>query len=58
MSNLYSTSLTTQYLDPRTDISNTTTEFRLDRDTAYYPNMMIAGLAATMGIRLWLVLMV
>tara|TARA_R110002167_G_scaffold286617_1_gene491497 strand:+ start:76 stop:1386 length:1311 start_codon:yes stop_codon:yes gene_type:complete len=44
---MYSTTLKTQYLDPRTDISNKTTEFRLDRDTAYYPNMTIAGLGAT-----------
>ncbi len=46
MSGLYSTSLKTQYLDPRVDISNRICEFRLDRDTAYYPNMMLAGLSA------------
>ena len=51
MSNLYSTELKTQYLDPRVDISNRICEFRFDPETAYYPNITLAGLKGLASVQ-------
>ena len=51
MSGQYSTSVKVQYLQPRTHLNNTLTEFRLDQDSAYFPNLRLSniGLTATAG---------
>lgn len=51
MSNLYSTELKTQYLDPRIDISNRICEFRFDPESAYYPNITLAGLKGLASVQ-------
>lgn len=51
MAGLYSTELKTQYFDPRVDISNSICELQLDPNTAYYPNLKLAGLHATQSAK-------
>lgn len=47
MSGQYSTSVKVQYLQPRTHLNNTLTEFRLDQDTAYFPNLRLSNIGLT-----------
>ena len=47
MSGQYSTSVKVQYLQPRTHLNNTLTEFRLDQDTAYFPNLRLSNIGIT-----------
>ena len=47
MSGQYSTSVKVQYLQPRTHLNNTLTEFRLDQDSAYFPNLRLSNIGLT-----------
>jgi len=49
MSGLYSTALKTRYFDPRVNIANNICEFRLDPNTAFYPNLKLAGLGVSIS---------
>ena len=44
MSGQYSSTIKTQYYDPRTHVNNKMSEFRLDADTMYLPNLRISSL--------------
>ena len=43
----YSTSIKASYFDPRTDIKNRISEFRLDKDSAYMPNLRLSNVGDT-----------
>ena len=43
----YSTSIKASYFDPRTDIKNRISEFRLDKDSAYMPNLRLSNVGTT-----------
>lgn len=44
MSAQYSVNIQSQYLDPNTHVNNKMSEFRLDRDRVYLPNLRVANL--------------
>ena len=48
MSGQYSTNVKTQYFQPRTHLKNVITEFRLDAESAYFPNLRLSNIGTVL----------
>ena len=49
MSGQYSTNVKTQYFQPRTHLKNVITEFRLDAESAYFPNLRLSNIGTVVN---------
>ena len=49
MSGQYSTNVKTQYFQPRTHLKNVITEFRLDAESAYFPNLRLSNIGTVLN---------